>query len=161
MNPTITSVTHKLLSRYPDTTSITLYLTRPVLIKRFDSWMVNIACVKLFENNKLTKLTPEDFYDIFETYTHIVLGKNTKNRQIAANQCYVLTIDPHLKTFTTKDGKTISYYPTEYKNITSTNLITKVKAAFEKLLNRVHELKRESIRFIENNYEDLPDFDSD
>ena len=159
MNPTVTSVTHKILSRYPDTTSIVLYLTRPVLIKRFDSWMVNIACVKLFENSKRIKLTSQEFYDVIGETTHIVLGKNTKTRQIASNQCYVLTIDPHLNTFTTRDGKTISYYPTEYKNITSSTLINKVKAAFEKFNNEVNDLRRQSIRFIENNYEDLPDFD--
>ena len=126
MIPTITKFTTKILEQYPNTTKITLYVTysKP---GNFDTWTATIASIRLHQNNESVKLTPVGYYKMFNSrHAMINLGKNNKNRVISRDNTYRITIDTKLNTFTTKQGQTISYYPTEATLITDDDVIERV-----------------------------------
>ena len=124
--PSITSFTNKIIEQYPNTNKITLYVTdsKP---SNFDTWTATIASIRLHQNNQSVKLTPVGYYKMFQSrYAMINLGKNNKNRVISTDNTYRITIDTKLNTFTTKQGQTISYYPTEATLITDDDVIERV-----------------------------------
>ena len=130
MIPTITKFTTKILEQYPNTTKITLYVTysKP---GNFDTWTATIASIRLHQNdsqnNESVKLTAVGYYKMFNSrHAYINLGKNNKNRVISTDNTYRITIDTKLNTFTTKQGQTISYYPTEATLITDDDVIERV-----------------------------------
>ena len=130
MIPTITKFTNSILEHYPNTTKITLYVNEPRQAGNFDTWTATIASIRLHQNNESVKLTPVGYYKVMKTRkTYINLGKNNKNRVISTGNTYRITIDTKLNTFTTKQGQTISYYPTEATLITDDDIISKVSNA--------------------------------
>ena len=129
MIPTITKFTNKILENYPNTIKITLHVTY-AKASNFDTWTATIASIRLHQNdpnNASFKLTPVGHYKLFNSrYAYINLGKNNKTRVIQRDNTYRITIDTKLKTFTTQQGQTINYYPTETTLITSDDVIEKV-----------------------------------
>ena len=127
MIPTITKFTTKILEQYPNTTKITLYVTDSKA-SNFDTWTATIASIRLHQNDSQSfKLTPVGYYKMFNSrHAYINLGKNNKNRVIQRDNTYRITIDTKLNTFTTKQGQTISYYPTEATLITDDDVIERV-----------------------------------
>ena len=130
MIPTITKFTNAILEHYPNTTKITLYVTDSKA-SNFDTWTATIASIRLHQNDSQSfKLTPVGYYKMFNSrHAYINLGKNNKNRVISRDNTYRITIDTKLNTFTTKQGQTISYYPTEATLITDDNVIERVSNA--------------------------------
>ena len=130
MIPTITKFTNAILEHYPNTTQITLYVNEPRESLKFDAWEAAIASIRLHQNdskNESFKLTPVGYYKMFNSrHAMINLGKNNKNRVISRDNTYRITIDTKLNTFTTKQGQTISYYPTETTLITDDDVIERV-----------------------------------
>ena len=126
----ITKFTNKIIEQYPNTTKITLYVTdsKP---GNFDTWTATIASIRLHQNDSQSvKLTPVGYYKMFQSrYAYINLGKNNKNRVISRDNTYRITIDTKLNIFTTKQGQTISYYPTEATLITDDDVIERVSNA--------------------------------
>ena len=140
--PSITSFTNKIIEQYPNTNKITLYVTdsKP---GNFDTWTATIASIRLHQNNESVKLTPVGYYKVMKTRkTYINLGKNNKNRVISTDNTYRITIDTKLNTFTTKQGQTISYYPTETTLITSDDTIERVINAADNFEVAMFELYR-------------------
>ena len=127
MIPTITKFTNAILEHYPNTTQITLYVNEPRESLKFDAWEAAIASIRLHYNNESVRLTPVDYYKVMKTRkTYINLGKNNKNRVIQLGNTYRIDINTKLNTFTTKQGQTISYYPTEATLITDDDVIERV-----------------------------------
>ena len=130
MIPTITSFTNKILKEYPNASQIQLYVCDPTHESKYDNWLATIASIKVSQNNEVIKLTPQHYFDIMRTHrSYINLGKNNKTRQISNDNHYRLIIDTKLNTFTTNQGKTISYYHNEATPITSINLKAKILEA--------------------------------
>ena len=126
MKPTITKFTNAILEHYPNTTKITLYVTDSKA-SNFDTWTATIASIRLHYNNESVRLTPVGYYKMFNSrHAMINLGKNNKNRVISRDNTYRITIDTKLNTFTTKQGQTISYYPTEATLIIDDDVIERV-----------------------------------
>ena len=158
MIPTITSFTQKILAKYPTTQVIHLDIHDATHNTTYDTWTGDIAEVILdFQGLEQITLSPEDYYDLFNTMTYIRLGKNNKSRQIDSKHVFHVEIYTELETFTTKDGKTISYYPTSSDIITSKEYLDEIRSN-SKILNReLIKLSKNKSRL--PNLSDLPDFD--
>ena len=160
MIPTITSFTQKILAKYPAVKAIHVDVHDATRDNMYDTWTADIADIVLdFKGNKQIILTAEDYYELFGTMTYIKLGKNNKSRQIDSHHVFHVYIDPKLEKFTTKDGKTISYYPTWSD-------IYKDKDDIAELRHKATLLTRNLINLNKNKHRapklsDLPDFDSD
>ena len=131
MNPiTITNLTNKILKHYPNTNLINIYVQNAIPIGlKYPSWIADIAIIKLFGDDSHSKKISTDMYiKIFNTTrTYINLGKNNTTRNISANNIYRINIYPDPITFTTKRGKTITYYQSETYRITDIETIQKIK----------------------------------
>ena len=149
MNPiTITNLTNKILKHYPNTNLINVYVqnARPIGLK-YPSWIADIAIIKLFgDDSRSKKISPDMYIKIFNTTrTYINLGKNNTTRNISTNNTYRINIYPDPITFTTKQGKTITYYQSETYRITDTETIQKIKnkaIRFEIGLLELHALQK-------------------
>ena len=124
----------------------------------YDTWtadIVNIILVTKYDTS--FKLTPKQYYELFGTLTYIKLGKNNKSKVIDSKNVHIIGIDTRKTSFTTKDGKTIQYYPTTSKLYTSDR----------KYKDEEHKtFIRDLINISKNNHRlpklsDVPDFDSD
>ena len=125
----------------------------------YDTWTADIAEVLVCNNFGGFSIDPEEYYELFTTITYIKLGKNNKSRRIDSKHVFCVTITPKLETFTTKDGKTISYYP-------ATSEIVKDKDHIQQLKRKSKTLQRELINVSRDirmlpKLSDLPDLDSD
>ena len=158
MIPTITSFTQKILQAYPDTIRIVMSVLDASHDNMYDTWtadIVNVILVTKYDTS--FKLTPEQYYELFGTMTYIKLGKNNKSRVIDSKNVHIIGIDTKKTSFTTKDGKTIHYYPTTSKPDTFDR----------KYDDEEHKtFTRELINLSKNKHRvpklsDLPDFDSD
>ena len=131
MNPiTITNLTNKILKHYPNTNLINIYVQNAIPIGlKYPSWIAEIAIIKLFGDDSHSKKIPPDMYiKIFNTTrTYINLGKNNTTRNISTNNIYRISVYPDPITFTTKQGKTITYYQSESHRITDIETIQKIK----------------------------------
>ena len=158
MIPTITSFTQKILNKYPKTKEIHLHVYDATNDKMYDTWTAEIAEVVLdLKHDKQIVLTAEDHYELFGTIALIKLGKNNKSRQIDSKHVFCVHIKTKLETFTTKDGKTISYYPTSSEIITDKDHITQLR-------DNAKTFTRTLINLSKNNHRlpklsDMPDFD--
>ena len=165
--PTITSFTQKILAMYPNTTALKVYVHDPLSVcsvrYRYIDIRGIIAKTTRIVNNEEIKLTPEEFYDMFGKNTCIKLGSDTKKKQIQCKTPNFLVIDTKPKTFTTTDGKTISYYPTESTPITNKDLVAKIATAARKFEQELSNIQRNRAKNIQSlpKLSDLPDFDSD
>ena len=160
MIPTITSFTQKILSKYPKTKEIHLHVYDATNDKMYDTWTAEIAEVVLdLKHDKQIVLTAEDHYELFGTIALIKLGKNNKSRQIDSKHVFHVNIVTKLEQFTTKDGKTISYYPSHSDIYTYDD-------AIRQILRKAQSLTRNLLNLSKNNHRlpklsDVPDFDSD
>jgi hypothetical protein len=131
MNPTtITNLTNKILKHYPNTNLINVYVQNAIPIGlKCPSWIADIAIIKLFGDDSHSKKISTDMYvKIFNTTrTYINLGKNNTTRNISTNNTYRINIYPDPITFTTKQGKTITYYQSVSHRITDIETIQKIK----------------------------------
>lgn len=162
--PTITSFTQKILAKYPKTTALKVYVHEPLSVgSTYIDIRGNIANITRIVNNEEIKLTPEEFYEIFGKNTCIKLGSDTKKKQIQCKIPNLLVIYTKPKTFTTMDGKTISYYPTESTPITNKELAAKIATAARKFARELSNIQRNRDKNIQSlpKLSDLPDFDSD
>ena len=163
--PSITTITNKILQEYPHTTHIKLYVCDAVYNTKINSWIVFISRVLRYDNNDhntRTELDLVDVYKMFNEKLEIAVGNNTKTRQIEEKGCYTILINTKQKTFTSRDGKTISYYPAEYKRITSPSLIKELETKYyHELYDKLFAQNPYYRRYKNKFTSDLPDFDSD
>ena len=158
MIPTITSFTNKILSKYPKTKEIHLHVYDATNDKMYDTWTAEIAEVVLdLKHDKQIVLTAEDHYELFGTIALIKLGKNNKSRQIDSKHVFAIDIVPKLEKFTTKDGKTISYYPTSSYIITDKDHITQLRDTAKTFTRNLINLSKNKHRLPK--LRDMPDFD--
>ena len=146
--PTITKLTNKILKHYPNTNLINIYVQNPIPIGlKYPSWIADIAMIKLFDDDSHSKkISPDMYIKIFNTTrTYINLGKNNTTRNISTNNTYRINIYPDPITFTTKQGKTITYYQSETYRITDIETTQKIKnkaIRFEIGLLELHALQK-------------------
>ena len=176
---TVTSFTQKILSIYPDATAINVYACQPTHRKRFDTWILRVANIKVLVNNKTIKLPTEHYSTILDDGNRLILGKNNKHRQIKPAHTYRIIIDTELKTFVTNTNETVKYYPTEAIDLTNPDVIKRIAESQETFRAELwkqyknnpstHKPKQQRkiyiskavLQYFESDSSDIPDFDSD
>ena len=157
MISTITSFTQKILKEYPRIEGITLFVDDATHNNMYDTWTADILEVLIDNDPAHFPLDAEEYYELFGTNTYIKLGKNNKSRQIDSKHVFAIDIVPKLEKFTTKDGKTISYYPTSSYIITDKDHITQLRDNAKTFTRNLIKLSKNNHRLLK--LRDMPDFD--
>ena len=159
MISTITSFTQKILKEYPKAEGIFLWVDDATHNNMYDTWTADILEILVYYDAGANIIDAEEYYELFGNITYIKLGKNNKSRQIDSKHVFCVDIKTTLEKFTTKDGKTISYYPTSSEIITDKDHIAQLRGnakTFTRDLINISKNKHRSPKL-----SDLPDFDSD
>ena len=142
MISTITSFTQKILKEYPRIEGITLFVDDATHNNMYDTWTADILEVLIDNDPAHFPLDAEEYYELFGTNTYIKLGKNNKSRQIDSKHVFHVNIVTKLEQFTTKDGKTISYYPSHSDIYTYDDAIRQIQRKAQSLTRNLIKLSK-------------------